>query len=348
LSQTLGVGSLEPVPVSTTTKNLTAYELYLQARPLFQARRDLDVADALLLEAVEQDPEFANAWAMRAALQSLMRSYGYSNASEDDPDRLSIEFANRALDLDPQNASAMIVIALVDSMAARDLRRKGNFVEIMATFDRAMAIDPRNATALNWRGLRLLILGYLGPALSDFEKCMELEPFYVPCVENHYSVLASLGRDEEALAAYTAGLDNSVIKIEFSYLPMLARLDEELAFKSTTNHRTLLLGWRRHDELYQAYKNPEGDHSDLIESIRRYFDAKESSVEYDFSYIVQPIGNHWRVPVNLLLWDASMKRYRQSNEFKSYMHESGIFDYWRAVTYPPQCKPVGDNDFECE
>jgi len=348
LSQTLGVGSLEQVQVSATTQNLTAYELYLQARPLFQARFDLDVADDLLRKAVDQDPLFANAWAMRAALQWLMVSYGYSDIPKDDADRLAKEFAHRALELDPQNASAMIAIALVDSVRARDLRDKGDFVEIIATFDHAMAIDPRNATALLWRGLRLLVLGFLEPALADFEKCMEIEPFYVPCAENHYSVLANLGRDEEAMAAYTTGLDQSIIKVEFSYLPLMARMDEELAFKLTTNHQTLLLGWRRHGELYQAYKDPKRDHRELIESIRRHFDAKKVRVEYDFSYIVQPIGNHWRLPTDLLLWDVSMSKYRQSDEFKYYIRESGIFDYWQAIGYPPQCRPVGDDDFECD
>jgi TolB-like protein len=348
LSTTLGVGSLEPVRVSATTSNLSAYELYLQARPLFQARFDLDVADDLLRKAVDQDPRFANAWAMRAALQWLMVSYGYSDTPKDDADRLAKEFAHRALELDPQNASAMIVIALVDSVRARDLRDKGDFVEIIETFDHAMAIEPRNATALLWRGLRLLVLGYLEPALADFAKCMEIEPFYVPCAENHYSVLANLGRDEEAMVAYTAGLDKSNVKVEFSYLPLMARMDEELAFKLTTNHQTLLLGWRQHGELYQAYKEPNGDHSELIESIRRHFDAKKVRVEYDFSYIVQPIGNHWRLPTDLLLWDVSMSKYRQSDEFKSYIRESGIFDYWQAIGYPPQCRAVGNNDFKCD
>jgi len=218
----------------------------------------------------------------------------------------------------------------------------------VATFDRAIAIEPRNATALNWRGLRLLVLGYLEPALADFAKCVEIEPHYVPCNENYFTILANLGRDTEALDAYKDTLDKGVINIQFSYLPLLARLDKELAFKMTTNHRTHLLGWRQHDELYEAYKNPDGDHSELIESIRRHFDAKEIMVEYDFGFIVQPIGNHWRVPVDLLLWDASMQKYLQSDEFKSYIHKSGIFDYWQAIGYPPQCRPVGDDDFECD
>lgn len=348
LSTTLGVGSLKPVRVSAATSNLTAYELFLQARPLFQARRDLDIADDFLRKAVDQDPGFANAWAMRAAVQTLMVDYGYSDAAVDEAANTAKEFANRALDLDPQNAFAMIVIAAADASAASDLRHKGDFVEIMTAFDRAISLDSRNATALNWRGLRLLLLGHLELALSDFAKCMEIEPFYAPCVENHYSVLASMGRDEEAMAAYMAGLDKSVLKIEFGFLPLLARLDEELAFKMTTNHRSLLLGWRRHDELYQAYKKPDGDHSGLIESIRRHFESKTRRVDYDLEYIVQPIGNGWRVPTDLLLWDGSMKRYRQSDEFKSYIRESSVFDYWQAVGYPPQCQPVGDSDFECD
>jgi hypothetical protein len=29
------------------------------------------------------------------------------------------------------------------------------------------------------------------------------------------------------------------------------------------------------------------------------------------------------------------------------IRELGVFEYWQARGLPPQCKPVGDDDFEC-
>lgn len=47
--------------VMPKTDNLTAYELYLQARPLFAARVDLDKAEALLTRAVARIQAQTNA-----------------------------------------------------------------------------------------------------------------------------------------------------------------------------------------------------------------------------------------------------------------------------------------------
>jgi hypothetical protein len=37
-----------------------------------------------------------------------------------------------------------------------------------------------------------------------------------------------------------------------------------------------------------------------------------------------------------------------SEETKKYLKDTGIFAYWQENGYPPQCKPIGENDFECE
>jgi len=348
LSDTLGIGRLEPVEVVPITENLTAYELFLQARPLFLARLDLEVADELLTRALGQDPEFAKAWEMRAALQTLKFEYGYSGLSIDEADQLGNEFAERALALEPRSATALAVIAKVDGNAADSLRRKANLASVFAQFDQALEIEPRNASALLWRGLRYLLVGDLDASLNDFTKCLEYEVYYTPCVENYYTVLAAMGRDEEAITAYLEGLNTSTVKVAYAHLPLLARLDEEIAFKSATNVGNLLQGWRRHGELWLAYQNPEQDHAELIESVRGYLDNKKGAYENIAEYIVQPLGTGWRIPDRLLLWDASMKHYRQTSEFKSYIRESGVYEYWQVAGFPPQCRPVDKNDFECD
>jgi hypothetical protein len=47
-------------------------------------------------------------------------------------------------------------------------------------------------------------------------------------------------------------------------------------------------------------------------------------------------------------WIPAMRVYRRSPEFKAHMTASGLPDYWRKHGFPPQCKPVGKDDFECE
>ena len=348
LSETLGVGELEPIEVTATTRNLDAYELYLQARPMFHARENLDVADDLLAGALEVDPEFARAWEMRAALQKLKLEYGYSDVPMAVAETKGREFAERALQLDAKSATALATIAKIDGDAAEKLRGKISLVKVFSDFDLALEVDQHNASALNWRGLRYLHVGYLDLALKDFSVCIRVEPYYVPCVENRVTVLGVLGRDAESLAVYVEALNTSTINIDSANLPSLARLDMEVAFKTATNSPYLLGGWRKHDELYSAYKNPEKNHSDLIDSIRRFLDTRETRYVAAFDSLVNPIGIGWRVPDNLVLWDPMMRRYRQTDEFKSYIRDSGVFDYWQQAGFPPQCRPVGDDDFECD
>ena len=56
LRDELGIDQITNAKLSKTTDDLSAYELFLQSRPLFQSRTKLDVAHNLLTQAVEQDP----------------------------------------------------------------------------------------------------------------------------------------------------------------------------------------------------------------------------------------------------------------------------------------------------
>jgi hypothetical protein len=192
------------------------------------------------------------------------------------------------------------------------------------------------------------MVGDLESALADFTICMEHEPYYRPCIENHYSVLSTMGKDQESTLAFLDALSKGAIRNEFAYVPHLARLGNELAFKIVTNDHFLLEGWNRHDELWDAYNNPDDDHSDLIESMRGYLEGREGGYENAFSYLAHPIGKGWRIPDSLVIWDPMMSGYRQTEPFKKYMRESGVLNYWLEVGFPPQCRPLDGNDFECD
>ncbi len=348
LSDALGISNLEPVEVTAITRNLTAYELFLKARPLFQARFDLDIADDLLAEALEKDPLFAKAWEMRAALQTLKVEYGYSDETADAAEQVADDFAQRALAIEPRSATALAVLAKNAGNASLDLRRKANIADMIATLDRALEIEPRNGSALNWRGLRFVHVGYLEAAHNDFKTCLDFEPLYVPCSENRYVMLSVMGRDTEALEAFGVALDKSLSKLYYTYLPMLARMEKPLAFKLAANDISLLNGWRQHNALYDAYRHPGEDHSQLIESIHAFMSKRGGRYLLDYNYLVMPIGADVEIPDSTLMWDPSVRNYRQTESFKSYIRKTGALDYWREFGYPPQCRPLGDDDFECD
>jgi TolB-like protein len=347
LSSALGVASLEPIRVRAKTRNLDAYELYLQARPLFHSRTDLDVADELLSGAIEQDPEFVHAWEIRSALQTLMLEYGYSDTPQAEAEERAIEMANRALELEPRSPTALAVLAKVEGEKVSDLRGGVRIVDIFAKLDLALEIEPHNASALNWRGLRYLMVGYLEEALADFATCMNFEPYYRPCVENYYTVLGAMGRDAESLAEFEKAISIGAANFEFAYLPSMARLDQKIPFMMATNGDRMLRDWTQHGELWDAYQDPSGDHSGLIDSMRQYFRNNQSTY-FVFTYVAHPIGMGWQKPDVLVKWDAMMRNYRQSPEFKEYMRASGALDYWLEYGFPPQCRRLANDDFECD
>ena len=350
LNQELGISRLEHVDVAPTTENLDAYELYLKARPLFLARLDLDVVDDLLARAIEQDPQFARAWEMRAAVQPLAVEYGYVDRSVEESERLAEAYAARALEIDPRSALAIAVPAYNASNAALYLRGKVDLAEVFAELDRALEIDPHNANIMNWRGLRYLHVGYLDKAFEDFGRCMEMEPLSVPCASNYVGTLAATGRDDEAMRFLYRSLDNGTFLQDNGLLALFARTGNELAFKVTSNSKVLLAGWSRHDELWAAYQDPRADHGELIESIRAYFASRErDTFGLDaFIWIAGPLGNDWERPEVTTMWDASMQHYRKTLAFRNFMRNSGAYDYWRKLGFPPQCRPVGADDFECD
>jgi TolB-like protein len=348
LRETLGLVELEEITVMATTKSLTAYEMFLEARPLYQSRVDLGLVIELLQQAVAQDPSFAKAWEMLAATTNLLGDYGPTDDSIEILDVRAAEYANKALAIDPGSATAIAVLGLIDAGANESLRRPHKIGDTISTFSRALDIQPRNPEALNWRGLRYGMVGDLPAAIDDFERCLDYEPYYSPCSDNRYWALAVSGRDEEALEGFREGLSKGISKLYYTHWGLLARLGKEDLFKAAMNHPDILYGWPRHDDLYMAYQDLDADHRDLVASIRA-FEKKTVRVDsLGIDTVVLPLGGFDQPPTHLSIWGESSRRYRQSAQFKDYADRAGIHEYWREYGFPPQCRPVGEDDFECD
>ena len=347
LGQSMTIGSDAKLKVAPMTDNLSAYELFLQARPMFAARYDLDKADALLTRAIEQDPNFAAAWEIRAALQFLMVDYGYSSAKLVEVEQQALEFANRALAINPNSATAIAVKAQLKRNSADELRERGDFTAIIAAYKRALAIDPKNTSAMNWLGNTYRSLGDMTSALTMYSRCAQIDPFYVPCLGNQISALSDLSRDAEALAVYHKALDAGMSNIQIN-LGLLAKHGLENEFKLRTGSTEVLFGWRRHGELYEAYRHPEKDHQELIADIRSFNKKFEKLTDEDLALLLIPIGANDTMGESFIMWSPILNRYRQTAAFKTQITGSGVLDYWRKQGFPPQCKPVGNDDFECK
>ncbi len=348
LSDELGLAAEADLRAKRTTDDVDAYALFLRARTLYQARRDLDVVDELLARAIEMDPGFSAAWAYRAGTQQLMHNYRYTDLPLEEMLQRGLRYAEKALTLDPENATATAVIANVYVS-----QRTRNFVEhewtdIIDLHNRAIELDPRDGSALNWRGLAFAWVGNVDLALQDFTQCARYEPLYSPCVENLHWFLADEGRDEEALEVLHNTLNAGDAKVLYSHLGLLARRGHELAFKAATNHVEALRDWRHHDELYRAFLDLDADHSELAASIAE-FAAAHPDRSPDFMYPLLLALGHYADATNAIgIWGQTGSKYRQSEHFRDFMRRIGVVDYWKQAGPPPGCRLLGDDRFECD
>jgi Tfp pilus assembly protein PilF len=82
------------------------------------------------------------------------------------------------------------------------LHEQGRYAEAIATFDRALAMRPRDPVALNNRGVALNALGRHAESIASYDKALALESEYVFAHYNRGRALEELERYVEAVACY--------------------------------------------------------------------------------------------------------------------------------------------------
>ncbi|PIW29509.1 MAG: hypothetical protein COW29_06240 [Rhodobacterales bacterium CG15_BIG_FIL_POST_REV_8_21_14_020_59_13] len=339
----------EPViAVEAVTDDVDAYTLYLEARAHFQARDNLDDADALLERALAIDPEFSQAWEMRAALPSLMEEYFFADISRDEVDHLTRLYAARALAINPDSALAVATLAKIRMNASAQMTQFDDWSEILAQYERARNIDPLNASVLLWQGIAQAYVGDIAGSLHSFEQCVMLEPAYRPCRENHYNMLIAAGQDDAALRAIEDALAAGTFSPDVISLGLLARAHRRAEFMIVASTPQRFLGWDGVGDLYEAFQDLGGDHTALARRLRDFIDRNPDrpiETTRDVLYVFDP-GSEPLFSVQV--FDPSLTRYRQSEHYANFVRNTGILDYWRARGFPPQCRPVGADDFACD
>ncbi len=347
---------LPEVEVDAATTNLTAYELYHQARPIFLARTDLGEADGYLARAVELDPNYAEAWEMRAAIQLISSINNIGGLDSElgtsmvESRVLAIEYAERALALNANSSLAVTVNTFLRypmiPETAEDRIPAANLRHAIDGYGRALEIAPHNGTALNWRGIAYRYVGFLVEAHADFTRCVELEPGYAPCSGNLVAALAALDNDEAAmevsLAAWNRGLPMSTME------GILARLGYREAFLlQAARDYEIGAPWGDHDVLYEMYRNPAGGFEHLIPAISVWAEA-EGLREFRFPAPDVMIGNYEAMPAfSLGLWEPELAGFRASDAFQPWLAGTPLPEYWRTYGFPPQCREGEAGRIEC-
>jgi TolB-like protein len=340
--------TVAPVTVRVDTKNVEAYALYLKARELFIARKDLPESIRLFEQVTRMDPDFARGWEGLAAVASVAPSWAITDR---DYTAMAQQAAKRALEIDP--SLSMPWAALGNSYKnVWPVDWSGQF----QLLDRAVAADPRNATAYLFRGISWLDVGFFERALADFNRCLELEPNYSNALRHKALALLYLGKADEALDLFERGVARGFIlsRAENFVAPLIARGDLLAA------HLLLdRIGFAPEvrDMLIDAIRRPHPVRREEVANIERYLadhtDLPDLQLVRSHPYLwlgdFERVGRtDERVTLELLSWERYPPGYRNSPGFKRKLEAKGVLAYWRTKGFPPQCRALGEKDFTCD
>jgi TolB-like protein len=342
LRGTLGVEEARVVMVRADTENLDAYQLYLKARELFITRTALDESVRLSEEVVSLDPEFARGWEMLAATSAIIIDWqdSYPVIDTDQLFARAREAAERALALEPTLALPWAVRALL-----LNYKLPIPFAESLVLFDKALSADPAQASVYLWRAIVWINLGFLERAMHDVDACLAIDPAYGNCLRWKALTAALTGDDASALELYERGIATGFVTNRADTLieRLVARGDRLAA---------MLLMWQLEmpPEFQQAIIGaiergaPPAQLAEILERNPR-FDVPQWQIvlrAYD-----RAAAWEGRITTLVSYWDPVHTGFRNSPAFRRILEHLGVPAYWREHGYPPQCRPVGADDYEC-
>ncbi len=329
------------VNVVAATENLDAYELYLKGRDLFQRRERLEMGVSLLEQAVELDPKFARAWETLSAAQWVTADW-----YRDKTDYLahSILSANKAIELDPTLSMPYAVLASNESL-------EGNLIESIRLFDQAIVNDPKNASAYLWRAINFRTLGYFDESIKDLLKCLDIDPMYLNCTQHLAATYLAKGEVETALQIFEGVLAENFHSMDYVFVPVYLERGQRLVAMLLVD-RFPPNSQAPVKELIEAIEDPNGD-----QKLRRArFDRWSESFgnrKVDNSLFLFAWKEYDRVTLDTgdaetMVWTRFGAGFRNSQYFPKYIRDSGALKYWQAKGFPPRCRAVGTDDFQCE
>ncbi|MFT5141031.1 MAG: adenylate cyclase [Rhodothermales bacterium] len=333
------------------TENMQAYNLYLQGIYQFRRRDDfLRDAETYLRQAVEADPQFADAWAALALTYVVQPNYLGVTLAHIEP--LATEAADRAEALNQNMIEPLLVMG---NLAGKH----GEIGKSLEFYQAAISRQPNNALARGWLGIGLLEGGYIQEAKIQLDAARELDP--VSGLIAGWLAAAHLmsGNEDTALKlaerAIELGRWQGFFTLWEYYLPR-GEFDE---LRSRLDIVPEGGGRQLYSELLKAKEDPSQIQS-VLESVQEFFeeDARRA-IFYRlavYSTLAQP-GDMAEALVEIApfdstaithLWGPSQRESRNHPAIKQYVRDHGLWDLWQSRGWPDLCRPVGDDDFECD
>jgi len=334
------------------TENLEAYELYMQGRYLFHRRSQSNLFPAVekFQAAVAADPEFAAAWAGLAS--ALVVIPAWTNQPREEFDRKGREAAMRAIALDPSLGEPYGTLA-------GQAEEGGRWLESEDGFQKALGLEPNNATVHQWYGELLSDVGLIEASIGRFDTAQALDPVsHVLMIHKAFSLIAA-GREEDARRL----ADQAMQLVPGSSWSRLVVAQIALRHGRVAEARSLLQEIQGQDEelwpeiLLAAMEDPARVPEALafLEQRVRQRDSDPYFIVLGYAYLgawdafFQQAESIFAFQPSTakLMWHPELATVRRDPRFRTLVQRVGLLDYWRTHGWPDACRPEGDT-FSCQ
>jgi len=293
---------------------------------------------------VAKDPKFARAWEMLGAVLVTQHYWGVGDESDA---QAGVDAVDMALRLDPNLSLAYAVRGEVQGDMIPS-RGAVEWEDASESFSRAIEHDGTNATAFAWRAMDYAALGYFDLAIQDYQRCLDIDPAYELCRQHLAFVYLCLGRTDDALRFYEMGLENGYTVHHAAFAPAAAARGDRLGALS------MLADEFRDDPqlirpLFRALTDPtfgDRDRQDALALVNRAKNTRNliPTALWILKAYDKIIADNTDPPIWWAREDAAWVKSQSRKQAMQYWH---LPEYWRKHGFPPQCRPIGDADFEC-
>ncbi len=221
------------------TKDLEAYNLYIQGRKMWNTRTREGMRDSIekFELALAKDPQFALAHVGIADAYNFLVSYGYSPPKISTPK--AKEELNKAFTLNENLSEAHA------SMGWIYFNYDWDWDAAEKSFKKALAINPSNPEGRRWLSHLYMILGQVAEAMNEIEMGINIEPDSANMLITKSGYLLSIGRLNQSIeTAMEAERKNP------QFFPSYKHLGLAQAFMG--NFDAAFETYKRGDKLYQG------------------------------------------------------------------------------------------------
>ncbi len=339
------------------TNNMDAYALYLQGHQYFLNRgtgdlptsiANLKTAALLLEEAVALDPNYAEAWADLAMVYVVLPVYFTDEFSYEETVIRATEAADKAIALKPDLGQGWAIRGFIYSNSF-------NFIAAEDALTRATTLNPNNETSWLWLNLHYSAVGLHNKAQMAVERALDIEPSSAIVHNVLGTVMQASGNRHRALELQAKAVDEMGFRLGHIDKALLA-IENGASEEAKT-------------EILKFFERSDQDTKDrLVLYIEAYFDETkrddalnalqaETGEASFFGAILLQNGNKMSdyfdaTTVNKVFnfrriyYENARPLFKQA-EFKQYVIEIGLLDYWNEYQFPEYCVPLNDIDFEC-